>query len=321
MGIEQRAEKGLTQRKVTIQVGPVNIPFNEDSYVRWTDSLEDRIYKATSVSFLPGVRQQIAKTVKPGNIIIAYANHESHYDGRPLGKVTHQIMDLVNEVLPEEAKYKGFVLPKATSIDTGDQDSMLQKYSEEHIKEKMARDMLYTVDYTREKDQQQYGLSPNMLTFTRKMKGYIKSGHGIAVFPESTVQGGRNMNRGKLDPRIKIYGMQPFEEKTMEVMTRLAMNEGLVPTFVPIGIYGTFRAYSPDTLKTPTTTITRAILPFLPRGLAKVTVGSPIRWAEMVEILNANQMPVNPTSINDFLGRHLAPLVPKPARGIYRNAG
>src|SRR3972149_8508475 len=101
MGAEQRAE---TQRRVNIQVGPINLPVKEDFYVRLTDNLENRIYEATSVRFLPGVRQKIAKTVEPGNIIIVYATHESHYDGRPLGKATHQIVDLVNEVLPEEAR-------------------------------------------------------------------------------------------------------------------------------------------------------------------------------------------------------------------------
>jgi hypothetical protein len=315
-GISQRDE---TPKKVDIPVGPFTLRMKESTFVRWTSELERRVYDSIHVDFVNGAGREIIQRVKRGKLLIAYADHESHYDGRALAKATHILMDSANSVLEPEDRYQGFVLPKATTIDTGHQDSTLQKYSEESMKRNMAQDdYVVTEDYTREKDQKLHHLPSNKIAFLRNMKKHIRSGFGIAVLPEATVQGGRNVNRGKIKPWISINGMQPLEEPTMDLMVRLVRNEGYEPILVPIGIYNTFRIFSPDTLRPPTSTILRAALPFLPKDLVKIKVGLPMSINEIESSLESQGIPLNANSLNAFLGREVSNLIPGRARGLYR---
>ncbi len=316
MGVEAR-EGSLVGplNKVSVPFGPLRFNVGEDAFVSRMLELEDRIYQAIQVAFAHGARDEIVKTAQEGYFPIVYANHTSHYDGRPLAKTTKQIIDLINQVLPEERRFKGFVLPVATSIDSGDQSSALQKYFHDNVGVKLAQDMLFTTDYTREKDQKTYGLPSNMLSFARTMKQYIRSRHGIAVFPEATVEGGRSKKGW-----IGVNGMQEFEEKTIKTMAKLIIGEGLTPVFIPIGIYGSNRIFSPNTLQPPNSTIIRALLPGLPRGLVKTQVGIPIGWDDMITWLKVNNQEIDEHSINNALASKLATLLPGSAKGVFRKA-
>lgn len=306
MGVEQKAES-----TIAIPVGPLRIRIGEDVFVKKMVALEERIYRAIDVSFEPQAMEEIMEDAQEGYFLAAYANHTSLYDGRPLGKAVKRTLQVANSVLPEGKQYQGFVVPVATSIKTGDQHPIIKKFSESTIEGKIGEDGLLTVSYTRRKDQEKYRLPANLLEFIRKMKGFIQDRYGLVVFPEATVQGGRR------NPRGGINGMQPFEEKTIETMAKLILNEGYTPSFIPIGIWGSHKVLSPDTLRPTIPTIIQATLPSPQKGIVKVRIGSPIRWDDFMKI---NGTPANGESINDFFARELAPLVPKSARGVYRNA-
>ena len=104
--------------------------------------------------------------------------------------------------------------------------------------------------------------------------------------------------------------MQPFEEITLNTLIRVAQGEGYSAVLVPVGIYGSYRVLSPDTYKPPTTTIARAMIPGMPRGLIKVTIGSPY-------VIDQSE-PIKGLNFNEQLARRLAKLLPSGARGMYK---
>ncbi len=322
MGVEQRVNQEIHRRKVRVHAGPINIPIEEASYVSLITSLEGRIYDGIRVHFEPHAEEQLQAAARSNGYLIGFSKHESHYDGRAIGKALNKVSEVVNRVLPPDEKYKGWVVPKATSIDTGDQDKTLGLTSL-IITQKMEEENIYTADYTREKDQKDHHLPPNTVEFMRKMTAHAKENHGIGVFPEGTVEGGRKSLEKK-----GISGMQEFEKPTLAVMARIAQSVGKTPVFFPISISGTHKILeplrSPDdsdrVTKTPTPTMLRAAIPLWPVSIVDIKIGCPISFNSIPASFGLRKKQVNEDVLNLYLERALAKIVPKHELGKFKNS-
>lgn len=321
MGVEQGINQEIQRRKVGVHAGPFNIALEESSYVNLIAKLEGRIYDGIRIHFEPHAEEQLQKAVISNGYLIGFSKHESHYDGRAIGKALNKVSETVNRVLPPEEQYEGWVIPKATSIDTGDQDKTLGLTSL-IITQKMEEENIYTADYTREKDQEKYHLPPNTVEFMRKMTTHARKNHGIGVFPEGTVEGGRK----SLDDK-GVSGMQEFEMPTLAVMARIAQSVGKTPVFFPISISGTHKILeplrSPDesdrVTKTPTSTMLRAAIPLWPVSIVDIKIGCPILWDSIPAKTGLRKKQINEEALNLYLERELARIVPKAELGKFRN--
>lgn len=302
-----RKEQGSS---ISFPIGPLRMPIEEQAFIGRIVSLEQGIYRGIDIRFEPLAREAIIEDVQQGYFPVIYLNHSSHYDGRPLAKSAERILKYINSFLLEEKKYRGFALPIATSIGTGNQHSLIKGLFESNIAREIEQAGIVTVSYARDKDREQYGDPPNLLEFMRKMKNLIKQGYAIAFFPEATVEGGRR------NGKHGIKGMQPFGKNAISTMARLALHEGHVPTFIPIGIWGTHNVFSPDNYMPTIPTLIRAPIPFLAKGIVKVRIGVPIRWDDLETMLGTS---FNEGSVSNFLAGQLASLIPERARGVYKD--
>ncbi|MDO8583086.1 MAG: hypothetical protein Q7R51_00975 [bacterium] len=237
-----------------------------------------------------------------GFLPIIVSSHTSHLDGLPLSVVAKILTDMTN-LISGEHRLKGFTVPIAASMETGNQGSIVKKATE-HIKKIMAQQYnLQTMPYVRAKDEKQYDIPRDRHKFLRDLTEQVRNGYGLALFPEATMQGGRTKRR--IFGRTERFGMQEF--KYMEAIAAIAKRTGKEPLYIPIGIDGGFRLESPDNNR-PTLAYLREIFLTQPAQtkLVNARVGLPITQKE-----------IGSADINDFLGKTVAGLLPEKARGVY----
>ena len=266
---------------------------------RFIESIPINLPRAFEQEFAEKMHNQ-AKGVVP----IIVASHTSHMDALPLAKTAKMLVE-INHCFSDINQLQGFVIPVASSMATGHQGSVVKEGTERMQQIVSQKYHLEAVPYTRHRDTEKYGLKrdnnvSSMLNLVRK----VKERHGIAIFPEATMQAGRIKKNG-LPNATERYGMQEF--KDMEGITRIVSLAGKEPLYIPVGIDGGFRLESPDNNR-PTLAYLGEI--FLSRPaetkLVSVRVGLPITREGLGD-----------QNINDFLGKKVAMLLPQEARGVY----
>jgi hypothetical protein len=317
---ERRAPLGPDVTREFKIFGPYKKVWTIEEAVDKFLDLETPIYRNIAVRFPGNAQRQIQQDLQEGYAPCMVINHQSHYDGRAVQKTLESLLPVVNEALPEGERSRGCIAPIATSIGTGDQDALVQSFFS-RLGQRMEAGGFYTVDFTREKDEKDYKLERSremMEEFNAQMNGFLDAGLMLAVFPEATLKGGR------LDPRGRPFGMQPFEEKTMQRMRRFIEGRGKPVSFIPIGVSGTYKVLSPDAgYRPPGSSIARAKLSLMTRGLvdftgiAKATIGDPIRWDTMRQHMTQQGLKVTDTTVNAALGKYVSELVPLHERGVY----
>src|SRR3989344_8165212 len=86
---------------ITVQVGPFRRTYEtEDEFVAQMLSLESKICRGIHVKFGREQKRALKIDISQGYFPIIYANHTSHYDGRPLAKTVKKVLDVSNSVLP-----------------------------------------------------------------------------------------------------------------------------------------------------------------------------------------------------------------------------
>lgn len=136
----------------------------------------------------------------------------------------------------------------------------------------MSRRGIICMPYTRRADEVKYGLKPNFGE-VKRMRRVINNnaGLGLVDFPEARVEGGRCVEGGWPN---QIKGMIELEDNALVDPYRM-FNGAKEPFFLPVGINGSHRIYSPDSYAPQTW---RAYLTFLGLGLplAAVRLGCPV---------------------------------------------
>lgn len=240
------------------------------------------------------------------SLFLLIGNHQSHADPLFMARVIDKIIRNATDMVGHK-RIPGFVLPYATTVDTGHQGKTIQILSKE-FKGLVHEHKLHPMSYTRKKDTANYGLPANHFEFGRKFLPPIKAGYGVALFPEATIQGGRITNG-------KINGMQPFKQETLDPFLKFAQRTGRQLVIVPVGLHGGFRFENVNGKNRPTTQATVGILTGFGLPKASIRVGEPITYEQIQQEMQQDNI-----SFADTLGRKVARLVPPEARGVYADA-
>lgn len=241
------------------------------------------------------------KTRKVVPILIS--SHTSHLDGLPLVALTTKLLTMSDSLLGQGI-LKGFKIPIASSMKTGDQGSVVREGTIRMQNIMSQQFNLEAIPYTRDKDKAKYGLKGNNLGSMLRLVRGAKNGYGIADFPEATMQGGR-IKKNILFGEPERFGLQEFND--IEEISEIARMAGKEPLYIPVGIDGGFRLESPDNNRLTLAYLTEIFLTHpSPTTLVSVRVGTPIFQEE-----------IGSKNINTFLGEKVAQLLPEQARGVY----
>lgn len=208
------------------------------------DKTVDYLFNSFYLNFDSKNLDLFANAINCNAIPIIVSNHQSLIDGIAIT----QIVDQINQRL-EPNKIKGFYLPYAISVATGDQNKIVAQYFSE-IENRCQQKNLFLIPVVRKKDRERYNLDKNSSLYLnsqkslRKILNLAKDNYGLAIFPEGSVQGGR------IDKLGRFFGLFPSDVDNAI--------DSLIPHFIktetdfcvlPVGINGSCRLFSPDTYK------------------------------------------------------------------------
>lgn len=266
--------------------------------LRPRDFLRDRVMDSISRSIdfeIPGdTLERILQLTSRCEVPVLVSNHQSHFDAVVLALMADKILSSHRHAL------KGFYLPYAVSVTTGDQGKNINTFF--HLtNDWFEQRRVFPIPVTRNKDAEKYGIKNPNIKSLRDIMRSSKNGFGVAIPPEGSVEGGRKDLTGE------IHGMIPPQEGGIELL----MQPGVF--FVPLSIHGTYRIFDPNS-KFPTKEAVLSVLSdtFLSHAktLATVRVGNPI---------SSDEFPTDgESSATDFLMRQIARNLPPEAQGIYR---
>lgn len=311
------------------------------------------IESGTKFRYPEGFNRSLQKLVFAGYWPVVYSNHESHFDVYPLTDIAQNIMGITNAVLDVVAaleddnsdnRMKGFVLPIASTLDSGDQGKVLKSALDASLEYAKQRG-LSTIPFTRPKDEtllRAQGREKEILknSGARLLRRWIE-GYGIVIFPEATVAGGRprRILRGEGDfytaeDLEQISGMQEAEEPHLGNLfltiqqvgkgsgekgekKKLLRAGGKKMVLIPVGIYGSYRVLNPI-LKWPTGSVLFAAFLSGDPHFVDVEIGMPMPEEQILEELAGRQLTAE--VVHHHLMRKIVDLTPSPAHGIYSSA-
>lgn len=254
---------------------------------------------------------EICQLLSEGHRPIIVSNHQSHADGFIMRKVVGVLRRITAERgLSAELN---FVMPVAASMVSGHQNKNLQRIY--HLtRDAMLRRGIVCLPYTRSVDEAKYGLKPNFAEVKGMREAIARDNCGLIIFPEASVAGGRYITEGGVR---RIRGMIEIADDALTLPYRLMHHSQQKGFFLPVGIDGSHRIYSPDSYA-PKTWL--AFLTFLGLSLplAASRVGCPIT-AEALQMKVGNNWQQEGQRTNIYVMSWVANLVSKPARGVYRD--
>lgn len=177
------------------------------------------------------VDNRFKQLIEEGGVPIVYANHQGHFDGVAIAKVS--------EYLRNSTNLQGLAVIFARSMVTGHQGEEVKNTFDLFIGGGRQKG-IEPVPVTREKDQV-YGLS--RLQIAGELRPLIRSlhqGFGMAIFPEGSVQGGCHPKGAGIED---IYGMQEIRNDNLRDFFQFVDKIGKYkkPFFVPVGLHDSFR--------------------------------------------------------------------------------
>lgn len=258
-----------------------------------------------------GLTDEFYQLLSRGLRPIIISNHQSHADGFIMRGVVCYLWELSIDQ-NGQPKLEGCVMPVASSMVSGHQGKILQ-WMYHLTRGAMLREGTICMPYTRPADEVKYGLKPNPTEVFKMIRVIRKNNYGLVDFPEARVEGGRCTKGGWPD---QIKGMIELEDDALINPYRMMVCNGREPFFLPVGIDGSHRIFSPDSYA-PKTWL--AYLTFLGVGLhlASVRIGRPITAQELQSNLGDNWLTAG-GKLNRFVMGRVAALVPEHARGVYR---
>lgn len=271
---------------------------------------QERIADSTSVKFERGYLERYMELRREGYFPVDISNHTAQQDADSMALVTDSQVKLEESLgMPKDKRLKGFHLPLALTLDTGNHGPTIQAiYRIDH--DLLIAHHLTPLLLARKVDVNEGNVKPNLIEFYKAMSDGFGDGISIAVFA------GGNTFGGKKGANSKINGMHAFERDSMRSIVSAAQRAGRKTMIVPIGLEGGFRIQVPET-KLPSRWALRIGLGFSDRSLTHVRVGLPLptNQGELGELISARDW----VGANTFVERHIAGLLPPSHRGIHRN--
>lgn len=235
------------------------------------------------------------KLINKGYAPIMYANHQSYVDA----KIFRDIAKKVAQHVPSE-DLKGFYLPIAASLETGDQGTFA-KSMHDLFKSFDNYGNVVTVPVVREVDKAEHGIQEEVYRKELvKVLNAPKDGFGLAIFPE----GGRN--GGRIGKDGKINGLQKVEESGL-LLHFMKKHKARGVVLLPVGISGTNLIVPPDNDGIPEEILDIVTGKTEASVVANATIGEPF-------VVNADNVGNYPM---DGLMKKVANLLPTESRGVY----
>ena len=313
MSVEQRriGQRGIEARFIRKQIKPLafkEIPPVADKLIgMWTETHG----LGAKLDFKEGFANAYLEAIKDGYFPVVIANHDSQSNAVSLIKLSYILTGSANEVLPQEKRIEGFLLPLAESLDSGRQGKFA-KMAYDGAKPTLEKYGIIPVLTTTKNDENKREMKRKSEQFMKDMKNGVKEGYAIAVLAEGTVESGRRGTDGKRK------GMQEFVDIALEtpyILAKRYKNQKTI--FIPVGIENGTEIHDPTgKLPLPHFKAFRAGFGFGDAEIGILHIGLPIKsdGPEIGTFIDNYDW----ANVNNTVGKAVASLIPEEMRGVYK---
>ncbi|HEY1970136.1 MAG TPA: hypothetical protein VGH89_19430 [Pseudonocardia sp.] len=272
-----------------------------DGFITHTEATLENIEKARDL-------------IRHGHVPLLYSNHQSHADKLMVSGIIQMLLQHGSD-----ASITDFLVPVAATIESGEQGGYIQQLLS--LFEPLYRDRGFGPDIPiiTANDRQTRGAEGSNTESVRRLMNAPRDRHGLVMFPEATLTGGRRADDGVL------HGMQEVT----------ALNgSGLVgypkfwlkrklgqAVYLPIGISGSYRIYPPDPGRNEIAP--EVIAGILGDGeteaLVTVSAGSPFTYTELRDEIGEEPDHKQNGHLELMMGK-VAELLPTEEQGYYRRS-
>lgn len=287
---------------------------------------QERIARATEVEFVNGFWEAHDQLRREGYFPLNEGNHTVQQNADTAALVAEEQMTAESHLqLPEGRRFKGFILPLADTLNSGNHGTAVQAIY--HADRKfLAKHSVFPIHLARRVDVKEGKSKPNLIAVYKELVMRFGQGYSVLVFPEGNTLGGKRVHQeedsdGKTiwvpNPDNALNGMHAFEEDSQKLIISAAQKAGRKIMIVPIGIEGGTNIQNPMT-KLPTRKAYRVGLGLETKKLTlvRVRVGMPLPTdqGELGELIKAGDW----IGANTLVERNIAGLVPPRLRGIHK---
>jgi len=250
----------------------------------------------------------LSERILEGNYPVIYSNHTQHVNIVAFRGIYNSLA-----VRPDN-----FYIATAYSLDQGDQGKGLADFTNS-LKPILENEDVHFIPLARSKDVKKYRDERDfesvrkLISETRQNQQRIldtlQNDAGFMFFPEATTEGGMRDENGNRK------GLQEVDNKMFSDLIVEAVRVGRNIAFLPVGIVDANKIIEPR--KTEPTARTKfqfikSKIGFRPSALASVNIGRVFELQDVnVDISDFN-------SVNNFMMRKIAELLPEDMRGFYR---
>jgi hypothetical protein len=241
--------------------------------------------------------------MRQGRYPIIILNHQSLADIAP----ANEISDRMNKVGNHHIEFN---MPVSISINAK-QGSIVRNFYNA-AKPWIRQHRIEPYEVARHKDRATHGFEATIET-NQELHDTVYTDRGLIIFMEGVQEGGRiNPETGKLNGMVEIRNKQVPDQVKASVQ-----EVGREVAFLPVGIDGGYRIFDPKKGMLTTDAIKKISvqkIPFTNPKLATAIVGKPFTSGEMFEDGVSIDDPI---TINTYLAKRIAALLPEEARGYY----
>lgn len=293
-----RSLEGL-EGKVRTSRGRAQLLRRIDAFITHTEATLDNIEKAREL-------------MRGGHVPVLYANHQSHADKLMISRIIQMLLQHRCD-----AAVADFLVPVAATIDSGGQGGYVQGLLS--LFEPLYRDRGFGPDIPiiTSNDRQVRGAEGGNTESLRRLMNAPRDKHGLVLFPEATLTGGRRAGDGALNGMQKVTavngsGLIGYPKFWLKRQMGQAV-------YLPIGISGSYRLYPPDPGRNEITP--EVIAGILGDGkiqaLVSVSAGSPFTYTELRDAIGAEPDHKHNRHLDLLMGK-VAQLLPTEEQGYYR---
>lgn len=240
--------------------------------------------------------------VNGSTLTITVLRHGSHSDILAAITLAKKIRSVISDI-------DDFYFPVAKSLVNGQQGFLPQYLYEEGTVPLLEKANLTPIPVVTDNDKDKRGMNPTAADIRRVMRAAAKPDSAILDLAEGSVEGGR------YDVLGHMRGMQRVKNKFLPLVIRTAFDKGKRVVIQPIGISGTNRMLSAESLFLTWRGVGALLEDKIlgePPTLATVTIGNPHEFQHPgFDLLEYTQ------EVNDPIMYSVAELVPILERGYY----
>ena len=330
---------GHTIKKGYLRIGKSMIkygltPISTLTSERIVDHIETNLVEPIVPEYAEGFAEAILEIAKdPENFIVFIGNHQGYGDSLGSAINAKYVTDLINQRRAPENQFRGFIIPIAASLVSGDQSASWQKLVGP-LKKRALEYNLHAVDIVRKKDREQYDLHGSNKRYENELMKIInyeddRIGDGLYVYLAGNMQEGRRKKRkfpGSLNPFGRpINGLAELNCKSFHGLVKSAeLERHRKVIIIPVGSHGAPDIFDPEYHSLPTLKAVKEFVSSNPKSLLTVKVGLPVSYDHIV--LEARREALEQTRSEEITSRNidykfgsmLAELLPPEAQGFYR---